>query len=171
VILCLHCQSLSEPDGNNCKHCGATLPKLAYKAEMLKIDNITILYDMLRALAGALVNSKVSLDDFEDYVGHLGESLEVIGQEINEIEFDEDIKEEFEEELEFGLEGINAVYEGLELLMEYGDEEDVDCLVDGLEAIRDGVVLINKARAINREREALRGKFVTLYKEDNSMDL
>jgi hypothetical protein len=171
VILCLHCQKLTAPDNNNCEHCGATLPKLAYKTEMVAVENITIMYDMLSALAKALINSKVPLEDFEEYLAYLGDKLEEVAQEIADMEFDEEVEKEFEEELEVGLEGVECVYEGLELMLEYGDEEDINCLADGLEAIKEGVILINKARALNRERESLRGKFVNLYKEDKSMDL
>jgi hypothetical protein len=171
VILCLHCQKLSSPDSNNCQFCGATLPKLAYKAEMITVDNITILYDMLSALAEALANSKVKLEDFVEYLGLLFEKLEAQEKEIREMEFDDEIKEEFKEEMEIGLSGIEAIFEGLEIMGEYEEEEDPNCLADGLEAVKEGVILINKAREINRERESRRGKFVTMYKDDQSMEL
>jgi ribosomal protein L40E len=169
MVLCLRCAAQNPPHENYCLTCGATLPKLAYTMEMVPVERIEGRCLEFTNAAEYVKTGQWSMDEFADFMEATYEKLTKIEQDIREMPIKEEVIEDFEEELEVGLRGVELYNEGMETMMQYIEDENPYHLDTGLQKIYQGNELIIRARVINRERDKKLGSDADLYRQDESM--
>lgn len=170
--VCFHCGELTDPSENYCQKCGATLPKLAYTVtDIVSVDKVFDLYHKFRDQAGAVKAGAITLEDFENFMVDMQDKLMAQEENIRNYELDDSIIDDFEEELEVGFQGIDAINEGMEIMFEYVDDENPVHLDEGLELINEGLELIHRARIINRVRDKRLSADADAYKREESIEL
>ena len=171
MLLCMRCGSLNRPDLNYCNSCGASLPKMAYSMEMASIEKNFELYERFRDVTNGVKAGTISTDNFAVFMNKMYEILSARADEIRSIEIEEDLIEDFSEELETGMNGVDMVFEGLDIMNLYVQDKNSTNLDNGLETFRQGLEMVHKAKVVNREREKKFDINAELYKFDSSIEL
>ncbi|MCE1248920.1 MAG: hypothetical protein LWY06_19960 [Firmicutes bacterium] len=169
MVLCLRCAAQNPPNENYCLTCGSTLPKLAYTMEMVPVERIDGRCREFTDAAEFVRSGQWSMDEFADYMETTYAKLSKIEQDIREMPISENVIEDFEEELDVGLRGVELYNEGMETMMQYIEDENPYHLDAGLQLIYQGNEMIIRAREINRERDNKLGSDADLYRQDESM--
>lgn len=172
MLLCMRCGEMNDPKENYCQKCGATLPKLAYTMEMASVDVVLDLYYKFADKVAQLRTGQITLDEFTEYIDYQADKQARMEEDIKNTDIHEEIMEDFEEELELGFSGIEKVNEGIDLMIRFIEEEQTPTLLDqGLELIKEGCRLINKAKNVNRERDKKWSHYAELQRSEESMEL
>ena len=153
MIICTRCGSGNPPGANYCKNCNAMLPKMV-QSEAVAHKKITTRYLQLKNAGEQAKCGEMTVEEYAEFLDNISRILserEVEIRSIIENEIPPEAMDDFAEELENGIAGIDNYNEGIGHMKLFVDDLNPDHIDYGLELIYQGNELINEAMRINRQ--------------------
>lgn len=162
-MLCMKCGRDNLSNGSGfCAYCNAKLPT----ASMFQVMNTPTfetsrLNDVTRYCDCILAGS-VSMEDFANFISLTYNHLVGLSSDIYQSVEDDGYMQIAPDEVEAGFEGMQLWENGLSEIYAYTEDMDEEHVKNGLDMVRRGNDLINKAMLLNRESRDIEGVTGTL---------
>lgn len=143
-MICLSCGKINESDAEKCVQCGSALSKMAKSPPRL--------YGHLFHLQEAgrdVTLGQITIEEFADILKKIEEVLEEKFKEIIEMDLPDDLKEEFNLEINTGVEGIKHFREAIATLKKYIKDRNLQHLHTGMTMAEIATQKLNEALALN----------------------
>lgn len=162
-MICMKCGRDNVSNGSTyCSYCNAKLPSSSFmdvmstpKYETSRLNDVTQYCDCI--LAGT-----VSMEDFANYISLTYEHLAGLSAGIYQTVEEDAYSEVANDEVESGFEGMQLWESGLSEIYAYTEDMDEAHIKNGLDMVRRGNDLINKAMIMNRNSRSIDGVHGTL---------
>jgi hypothetical protein len=126
------------------------LPKVQQSNEFVPPPYVDGRFQKVKNEADKVRAGQMSHEDFTHFVDTTIELIMEKEATIRDTEIPSEAVEDFREEMEMGLAGIDLFCRGLAEMRVYVEDEDGQHLDAGLELVRDGNGMLNNAIMINR---------------------
>jgi hypothetical protein len=127
------------------------LPKVQQSSEFVPPPFVDGRYQKVKIAADKILANESSPEEFAEFIDTTIEFLSEKEANIRQVEIPPEALEDFREELETGLTGIDLFYQGLTEMRTYLEDSDVEHINAGLEIVREANRLLNEALTINRK--------------------
>ncbi len=150
-MICFKCGAENASGARFCGQCNAALPRVQQSNEFVPPPYVDGRYQKIKIAADRVVNQESTPEEFADFIDRTIEFISEKEATIRQIEIPPEAVEDFREELETGLAGIDLFYQGLTEMRTYVEDGEPQHLEAGLAVVQEANQLLHQAIVINRQ--------------------